>query len=115
MPPVKKARKPATKLKSVPEADAAAEFVVDGKTYEIVDLDDLEFGEIELIEDAFGVAAEEIDFRRTKAIRWLVFISMRRAGADVEFEQLAQIKVSDITDTASVNGEPVRPTSPPAE
>lgn len=94
------------------EPETPTEFLVEGKRYPVVDLDDLEFGEIELIEEAFGCAADDVDFRRAKAIRWLVFISMKRAGADVKFDDLGDLKFSAIEDAPEQpsNGAAKRPT-----
>lgn len=72
--------------------DAKLAFTVDGKRYEI-DMDDLEFGEVELLEEAFDLPFEEIDLRRMKAMRLIVFIAMRRKDPDVSMDDVAHIKI----------------------
>lgn len=44
-----------------PAQPSAMKFTIDGKTYSMVDPHDLEFREIEAIEDAFDLPIEEID------------------------------------------------------
>lgn len=91
--------------KAPPEPEKAR-FKFKGREYDIADIDDLEFGELEEIEDAFGLPAEEIDWRRAKATRWLLYLSLRRAGVTVKFEDLAEVRFSDVED----GDDPDRPT-----
>jgi hypothetical protein len=90
------------------EQDSTVRFKVNGREYVMADVSDLDFEEQELIEDAFNLPLEDIDFRRAKALRWLIFVSMRRAGVQVTFDDLKSIKGSDISDAEE------RPTEEPA-
>lgn len=98
---------PAAKKKTEDEA-APARFRIDGKEYPVVHIDDLEFSEIELVEEAFDCAIEDIDIRRAKAMRWLVFISMRRAGADITFEDLGELKITDVAEVEQAAKRPTK-------
>lgn len=97
------------------EPDAAADqelrFKVGGREYRMASFDDLTYDEIEMIEDAFDKPLEEIDIRRAKAQRWMIYISLRRAGQNVKFEELGQIKFTDVQDADEAD---VGPTSPDA-
>lgn len=79
-------------------ADERPRFKVEGNEYPLADTDDLTFEELEMLEDAFGMAYEDIDWRRAKSIRWLIYLSMRRGGSDVKFEDLGSVKFSDFSD-----------------
>lgn len=98
----------AVKEPEAEDTDATVRFKVNGTEYVMADVSDLDFEEQELIEDAFNLPIEEVDFRRAKALRWLIFVSMRRAGQQVTFDDLKTIKSSDIQDAEE------RPTEDPA-
>lgn len=82
----------------MPAGPSAMKFTIDGKTYSMVDPQDLEFREIEAIEDAFDLPIEEIDWRRQKFARWLMFASIRRQDPDatITYEDLGEIKYSEL-------------------
>jgi hypothetical protein len=69
-------------------------FTIEGKTYPLADPNDLTFGEIEQIEDAFGVPIEDIDWRMQKFARWLVYISIHRHDAEstIKFDDLGEMR-----------------------
>lgn len=75
------------------KSDSALAFAIDGKRYEI-DMDDLEFGEVELLEEAFDLPFEEIDLTRAKAMRILIFIAIRRVDPSVTMEKVSGFKVT---------------------
>lgn len=95
------------------QQDDVVRFRVNDKTFAMLDPDDLELGEAEQIEAAFDLPLEEIDFRRTKALRLLFMFSLRRAGEDVSADELAAMKVTDVFPPDEVeesNGAKPRPT-----
>lgn len=57
--------------------DDVIRIAIDGKTHEI-NPDDLELGEIEVIEDAVDKPIGEVDFSRIKAVRALVYVIVHR-------------------------------------
>lgn len=66
-----------------------------GQEYKLAQLDDLSYEEIEMIEDALGKSIADIDIRLAKFQRWLIYVSLRRAGRkDVAFEDLGRVKFS---------------------
>jgi hypothetical protein len=93
--------------------DKTLRFTIDGKAYS-VDFDDLELGEVEIIEEACDAPLALIDFRRVKAIRGVVFMLMRRDDPDVTMAEVASIKLSAITDTPDGDAAK-RPTKPAAK
>lgn len=58
-------------------ADDVIRITIDGKTHSI-NPDDLELGEIEVIEDAVDRPIGDVDFGRIKAVRALVYVIMHR-------------------------------------
>lgn len=86
---------PPAKKKPVPKTDDAdLSFVYKGATYRI-SFEDLTLGETEMIEEAFDRPIGDVDFRRMKAIRWLMFIVISRKR-EISMDELAELKDSDI-------------------
>lgn len=88
-------------------ADDAFRLVINGKTYEVKP-EEMELGEIELLEDEMDSAVEDIDFGRAKAMRVLVYILMHRDNAAFTMEDASQIRMSDLQ--APEDEKPKRPT-----
>jgi hypothetical protein len=70
---------------------------IDDKTYTL-DPEDLELGEIELLEDEMDSAVADIDFNRGRAMRVLVFIAVHRENPDFSMDDAKRVKISAITD-----------------
>ena len=86
----------------------------DGRDYTIPSLDDLTYEEIELIEDAFDKPFAEIDTRRAKFQRWMVFLTLKRGDAKVDgqpvtFANIGGIQYADIDVTDSDAEGPTEP------
>lgn len=85
----------------------AIPLTINGKSY-TVDLDELELWELELLEDEFDCAFDQVDFNRVKAIRILAFIAMRRTNAKLTMGDVATLKISAFEDA----DDDVVPTKP---
>ena len=94
---------------AVKKKDTILAFKIEDNRYEI-DLEDLEFGEVEALEEAFDLPFDEIDLARMKAMRILIYIAMRRKNPRVTMEQVSAFKV---TSFEAEDEEPV-PTKPAA-
>jgi hypothetical protein len=70
---------------------------INGKLYE-VDVDDLELGEIEVIEDAAGAALANIDFGRAHAIRGLVYVLKHREDDGFTMDDARHLKIGALAD-----------------
>ena len=73
---------------------------INGKTY---DADDLTLDEVEQIEEACGGSLEELDLRRAKVIKQVVFALMRRDNPELTLEQVGQIQVKTLGQQANGN------------
>ena len=78
-----------------------ADIKINGKSYS---LDDLTLDEAEQLEDAFDASLEEIDFRRTKVIKQVVFLLLRRDNPELTLAEVGQIKVAALAPTPNGNG-----------
>lgn len=77
---------------------------IDGKEFTL-DPEDLELGEIELLEEELDASMEEIDFTRAKAMRVLVYLLVHRENTDYTMEDAARVKLSALADpTEHTNG-----------
>lgn len=92
--------------------DDALELTINGKSY-VVDPDDLELGEVEVIEDLCGCAIDEVDWKRARAVRAVAFIVLHRANPAFTLEDAARMKISSFgpAEAANGNGNGARPTS----
>lgn len=97
----------ATPVEDEQDTDLELRFKMNGREYRLASLDDLTYEEIEMIEDAFDKPLAEVDLRRAKAQRWLIFLSLKRAGQNVKFADLGEIKFADVQDADDAG-----PTSP---
>ena len=88
--------------------DTILAFKIEDNRYEI-DLEDLEFGEVEALEEAFDLPFDEIDLARMKAMRILIYIAMRRKDPRVTMEQVSAFKVTsfEAEDEEQVPTKPV--------
>lgn len=112
MPPVKK--------QAQPEADEETRIRFDGRDYKLPQLDDLTYAEIELIEDAFDKPLHEIDTRRVKFQRWMIYLALKRGKAKVDgepvtFQNLGEIKFTDVDGDDKDAEGPTEPTAPADE
>ena len=96
--------------------DATIALLINGKKYSI-NPDDLELGEIEIIEDECDEALETVDFRRARAMRVLVYTLMHREDPTFTMDDARAIKLSAIEEqppepppAPPVKGKPRRPT-----
>lgn len=96
------------------ETEPELRFKLFGHEYKMASLDTLTYDEIELIEDAMGASLGNIDITRAKFQRWMIYVSLQRAGrTDVSFEDLGRVKwqaAEMVGDDADEGG--VGPTSP---
>lgn len=76
-------------------------FKVSGKTYEWVEADDLEFNEVELLEDVFELPAPEVfglvERGSMKALKYLVFFSMRRKDSTVTLDDVGRLAIGPVS------------------
>jgi len=86
-----------------------AALTIDGKVYSI-DPEDLELGEIELLEDELDAPLADIDFNRAKAMRVLVYILVHRDNPAFTPEDAKRIKVSALAEAPTVSQNGKRPT-----
>lgn len=70
---------------------------INGKTYAL-DPDDLELGEIEVLEEVCDAPMDSIDFSRAKAMRALVFLMVHRDDESFTMADAAHIKVGMLRD-----------------
>lgn len=97
--------KPAAKAAEDDAVDQELRFKFRGGEYRLVGFDELTYKEIEVLEDAFDKPIQEIDTRRALAQRWAIFISLQRAGVDLSFDDLGQIRfIGDIEDPDAIEG-----------
>lgn len=85
--------------------DSNIRLSIEGKNYDL-DPDDLELGEVEIIEDLMGAAISEVDFTRAKAVTALVYILKRREDPKFTLDMARRVKLSAIGEQQ----EPARPT-----
>jgi hypothetical protein len=78
---------------------------IDGKPYTL-DPNDLELGEIELIEEVCDSAFDDIDFTRAKAIRMLVYTVLHREDPTITMDDAKEIKIGAITDAPEAEDKP---------
>jgi glucose-6-phosphate 1-dehydrogenase len=92
---------------------------VEGKNYSI-DMNELEVGEIEIIENAVDKPMEEIDFRRATALRALLYVVIRRNDPNFTMDDAQSLKWRTIEDPpeeqpeAKANGKPKSKSRPTA-
>jgi hypothetical protein len=92
---------------------------IDGRTYTL-DENDLELGEIEMLEDELDAPIEQIDFNRAKAMRVLVYLVIHRENPDFTMDDAKAVKVSALvppTEEPEPDGvtAPKRPTKAAAK
>ena len=80
-------------------------FKVSGKTYEWVEADDLEFNEVELLEDVFELPAPEVfalvERGSMKATKYLVFFAMRRKDSTVTLDDVGRLAIGPVAEAIS--------------
>ena len=93
------------------EVDDTIRLTIDGREYSL-DPDDLELGEVELLEDELDASLDSIDFTRAKAMRVLVYLLVHRDNPKFTMEDAARLKLSALgdPDPAPVAGAKKRPT-----
>lgn len=77
--------------------DSKIGITIKGREYEI-DVMDLEFQEIEALEDACDAPLEAIDFRRARALRALAYLVLHREDPSVSMDDVRKMKMSDLSD-----------------
>lgn len=82
---------------------AANTLRINGKDYRI---DDLTLDEAELLEDTFDCSLDQIDFKRAKVLKQVVFLLLRRDNPKLTIDEVGAIKVVSLT--ANGNGSPKR-------
>lgn len=75
---------------------------IDGREY---DTDDLTLDEVETVEDLCDSALDEIDWRRAKAIKAMVFVLKRRDNPDVTLDDIGAIRVVDLVEKDEEEGD----------
>lgn len=78
-----------------------------GKLYE-VDVDDLELGEIEVIEKAADAALANIDFGRAHAIRALVYVLKHRENPAFTMDDARQMKIGALAEQEPDEPTPIK-------
>lgn len=80
-------------------------FKIAGKTYEWVEADDLEFNEVELLEDVFELPAPEVfglvERGSMKALKYLVFFSMRRKDSTVTLDDVGRLAIGPVSEAVA--------------
>lgn len=84
--------------------EAEFRFELKGRVLEI-NSEDLEFGEVEWIEDYLGMALARIDFLSIKAQWAVAYIAYKRKKPEVTFDELRKWKLTSLK-----AGDKVRPT-----
>ena len=91
---------------------------IDGEEYEI-DPQDLDLGEMELVEEESGQLFDDVNWASAKGILLLTYIALHRRDNSVTLDDCRKIKVrqfeqaTDVADEAESNGVQ-RPTKPAA-
>lgn len=80
---------------------------INGKQYTL-DPDDLELGEVELLEEEMDCALDKIDFGRAKAMRVLVFILLKREDPEYTMEQASKLKLGSFVEPEEGAKRPTR-------
>lgn len=96
-------------------ADDPYTITIAGKTYE-VDVDDLELGEIEIIEDVCDCAIADVDWGRMNATRAVVYVLLHREDAAFTMDDAKRVKVGALAEPeepAKANG--AKPRSRPTK
>lgn len=73
--------------------------MINGKPYSV---DDLTLDEVDRIEETCGGPLEELDLRRAKVLKTVVFTLMRRDNPDLTLDDVGKITVASLA--AGVNG-----------
>ena len=81
----------------MPEANDPIRLSIDGQTYSI-DPDDLELGEIEIIEDEMDCAIDSVDFGRAKAMRLLAYTVIHRENKNFSMDDAKRLKIGAFSD-----------------
>jgi len=79
--------------------------VIDGKSYTL-EMNDLELGELELIEDVLDAPVDEIDFRRTRAMRVIAYVLIHREDESFTMDDAKRIKIGAFSDATPPASEP---------
>lgn len=77
--------------------DDAIRLHIDGKEYSLSP-DDLELGEVELLEEELDASLDAIDFTRAKAMRVLVYLLIHRDDESFTMEDASRLKLSSLTE-----------------
>lgn len=91
--------------------DNVIHLTIDGKAYHL-DPDDLELGEVEILEEEMDRGLDQIDFNRARALRTLVYLMVRRDNPEFTMEDARRIKVSAIVDPGDQPAEPAKTKRP---
>lgn len=90
-----------------PETEDKFKLTIEGREYEL-NTDDLEIGEIEVIEDELDMAWEDVDWEagRMKPVRLLAYLLIHRDRPDFTMEDAKRLKVSsfDVEEAAGASG-----------
>ena len=69
-----------------------------------LNVSDLDLNEVDEIEDEFGLAISEIDFKRAKHLRFLVWVFMKRENPEATLEDAGKIKLTELDPTPARKG-----------
>lgn len=75
------------------------------------DLDELTFGEVEIIEDYFGKPLEEVELESLRGVMILAYLELRKTNPDITLDDMREKKVSLL----KINGGPEDDASPSTE
>lgn len=82
------------------KADSLTRFELDGEVLEL-DLNDLTFGEIEILEEYFQCLVEDIPWGSTRSALMLAYLAKRRKDPTTTLDDLRDIKVSAFSEAKS--------------
>lgn len=82
---------------------------------ELYSADDLTIGDVAEIEEEFGEVIEDIDWRRKKAVIWLVWLVRRQKSPDLPIEAVSGTSILDLLGAEArptEDGEGASPSEP---
>jgi hypothetical protein len=82
------------------DEDTTIRLHIDGKEYAL-DPNDLELGEVELVEEELGVPWDDVDWRFVKPSRLLAYLLIHRDNPSFTLEDAERIKLGALDDKAA--------------
>lgn len=89
-----------------PEFDYAV--VIDGKRYDI-NVEDLELGELEVMEEACDCAIDDIDWNRASTLRALAFIVKHREDSSFSMDDARRLTLKRFRPVDEPKADPAKP------